>query len=491
MEADILITRVNESYVKLKCDPAVLREISDAFTFDVPNAKYSPAFKARRWDGKIRMVNGRNAQVLSGLTHKIIEFAQANNYSVNNETDFGTTESFSLQDALDFSKSLNLPYEARDYQLRAFALAVRHRRCVLISPTASGKSLIAYLITRHYNRKTLIIVPTTSLVMQMTSDFASYGYDQEIHQVTAGVEKSTHHKITISTWQSVFEQPESFFSDFDLIIGDEAHNFKAKSLISIMTKMNSTPYRIGMTGTLDGAEVHELVLRGLFGEIHRIVRTSELIKSKALANLKIQILTLKHSISMVGKTYAEEMEYIISSMARNRFIRNLATSLRGNTLVLFAYVEKHGKILHDMIREKHENTHFVSGEVEGEIREEIRSLVEKSDNAIIVASYGVFSTGVNIKNLHNIVFASPTKSRIRTLQSIGRGLRISASKDSCTLFDIADDMSHRDKKNFTLNHLIERVKMYNSEGFPYEIHTIQLKEQSNDNSLLFQADERR
>ena len=278
----------------------------------------------------------------------------------------------------------------------------------------------------------------------------------------------------------MYNMPQEFFSDFEVVIGDEAHLFKAKSLTSIMGKMINTQYRFGMTGTLDGAQVHELVLLGLFGKVERIIQTSELIDSGKLASIDIKIIVLKHPKQNASdRTYPEELEYIISNHARNKFITNLALSLKGNTLLLYTFVEKHGQILYDMILEKNDSSyscHFVSGDVDGNERENIRSLVEGSSDSIIVASFGTFSTGINIRNLHNIIFASPTKSRIRTLQSIGRGLRVSDTKVSCKLFDIADDISLKNKKNFTLNHLIERVRMYNEESFPYQIYTIKLKD---------------
>lgn len=491
---DIVIEKISTSYIRIICGPSILRELSEQFTFDVPNAKFSPAFKRRVWDGKIRLLDSRKHTLFAGLASAVHQFALDNDYTIEDKTDLLIGEELSLAEAKSFVNTLNLPFVPRDYQLRAFALAVRNKRSVLISPTASGKSLIAYLITRYYNGKTLIVVPTVSLVMQMIKDFQQYGYDKEIHGVMAGVEKTTSNNITVSTWQSVYEQSAEFFEDFDVVLGDEAHLFKAKSLISIMTKMNNTEHRFGMTGTLDGAEVNSLVLQGLFGKIEKVVDTSALISSGALAELKIKILILKHdkeaSKSLVGKTYQDELEYIISCQSRNRFIRNLALSLTGNTLLLYAYVDKHGRILHDMIKEKanHENVFFVSGEVEAKVREDIRALVETTNNSIIVASYGVFSTGINIRRLNNIIFASPTKSRVRTLQSIGRGLRTDENKEGCKLFDIADDLIHNKKNNYTMNHLIERVTMYNMESFPYELHNIDIRsdksDERNGNSLF-------
>jgi superfamily II DNA or RNA helicase len=272
---------------------------------------------------------------------------------------------------------------------------------------------------------------------------------------------------------------EEFFSQFDTVIGDEAHLFKAKSLIGIMTKMPTTKYRFGMTGTLDGAEVNELVLEGLFGKVERLVKTKDLMDAGHVADLAIKVLVLKHEQALSREaSYQDEIDRIVSSDARNRFIRNLALSLKGNTLILYSLVEKHGEVLYDMINAKAngKNISFVHGGTEAEDRDNIRTLAETGDDNIIVASYGTFSTGINIRNLHNVIFASPTKSRVRTLQSIGRGLRKGDTKDSCTLFDIADDMSTKTSRNYTLNHLIERIKMYNQEGFKYEMHTINLKE---------------
>jgi superfamily II DNA or RNA helicase len=139
-------------------------------------------------------------------------------------------------------------------------------------------------------------------------------------------------------------------------------------------------------------------------------------------------------------------------------------------------VEKHGMELKKLIEEKSDKqVFFVYGGVAAEEREKIRFITEKSEGAIIVASYGTFSTGINIRNLHNIVFASPSKSRIRNLQSIGRGLRLKDNDSDATLYDIADDLTHNEKENYTLSHFRERINIYNEEDFEYEIHNVELK----------------
>ena len=204
---------------------------------------------------------------------------------------------------------------------------------------------------------------------------------------------------------------------------------------------------------------------------------------KQLSNLVVRCLILKHteenSKMVASGKYQDEIDYLVSSKSRNNFIKNLALKLKGNTLVLFQLVEKHGKDLHKLIEDNAENNRkvfYIYGGVETEEREKARAIVEKETNAIIVASYGTFSTGINIKNLHNIIFASPSKSRIRNLQSIGRGLRLGDNKVNATLYDIADDMQYKSKENFTLKHFQERINIYTEEEFDYEIHNINLKD---------------
>jgi len=344
------VTKLDEVWAKVDCEPGQCQEISDMLTFDVPQAKFMPSYKKKYWDGKVRLYNARKSTIYTGLYNKMVDFAHNGGYEIEIDPDLKQCDEISLAEAKEFAKSLGLSVEPREYQLRAFCLAVRNRRAVLVSPTGSGKSLIAYMIARWYNLKTLIVVPTVSLVIQMTKDFEEYGYTGEIHGIMAGKSKTSDSLFTVSTWQSVFEQKKDFFSEYDVIIGDEAHLFKAKSLTSIMTKMVNTRYRFGMTGTLDGAEVHELVLEGLFGKIEKITDTSKLIRDKKLANLNIKVIVLTHEAGLkknvLDGDYHNELQTIVSSEARNKFLKNLALSLKGNTLILYAIVEKHGKYLH-------------------------------------------------------------------------------------------------------------------------------------------------
>ena len=490
----IKVTKKTEVYLNIDTDPGTAQEINDFFTFDVPGARFMPTYKSRVWDGKARLYNIFRKELYVGLLPYLQEFANTLEYKIEIEID-DIGDPVSTQYVENFAKKLKLQsggkdIEIRDYQVEAVKHSINKGRALLLSPTASGKSLIIYNLVRyhqHLGRKQLLIVPTTSLVEQMYGDFGDYAtadawkVSENCHRIYGGKEKSNEFDVTISTWQSIYKFPTSWFEQFDVVYGDEAHNFKAKSLTSILDKCVNTPYRIGTTGTLDGTKTHKLVLEGIFGEVNKVITTKKLIDTNQVADLNITALLLNYSDEekklIAKKTYQEDMDFIVSHPKRNTFIKNLCLSQKGNTLVLFQYVEKHGKILYEMIKEKADDTRpifFVYGGTDTDQREKIRALTESADNAIIVASYGTFSTGINIRNLHGIVFASPSKSRIRNLQSIGRGLRKGENKVSCILYDIGDDLSWKSKKNHTLGHMIERVKIYNEEGFKYKIVKVPL-----------------
>jgi len=484
--SDLALYKKNEAFINFECEKSIAQEMSDYFTFYVPGYQFTPQYKSRVWDGKIRLADLRSFTIYHGLIPYIQKFCDERNYKLDIDPAVSVTTEFSGVEAKELIQSLNLPFEVREYQWKSFIHAVRNKRVLLLSPTASGKSLILYLILRYLqqdHRRGLLIVPTTSLVEQMFTDFKSYGYDSDeyCHRQYSGKEKHTNKFLTITTWQSIYKNEPEYFEQFDFVLGDEAHQFKAKSLTTILSNCINSKYRIGTTGTLDGTQTHRLVLEGLFGPVYQATSTAELIEKKQLADFKIKCLILKHPDEICkmarGWDYDAEMDYIVRNDARNKFIKNLALSLEGNTLILFQFVEKHGKELYPMIESeaKDRKTFFVYGGTEVADRESIRAITEKEERTIIVASYGTFSTGINIRNLHNIIFASPSKSRVRNLQSIGRGLRIGDDKEQAVLFDIADDFRIGKFVNFTLKHFIERVKIYDDEKFNYKFYNIELK----------------
>ena len=483
----LIISKKNEVHLQIESDMHVYYELADYFTFEVPGAKFMPTYRNKYWDGKIRLFNIQNNQIYVGLLDKVVQFCKDHEYTYSFQPSkfyglpFEENPTISKEGVKDYITSIS-KFKPRDYQIEGIYDALKYNRKLLISPTASGKSLMIYGIVRYFverNQNTLIVVPTTSLVEQMYKDFADYGWDvgSYCHKIYAGKERETNSQVIITTWQSIYKLPRKYFERFSVVVGDEAHQFKSKSLISIMTKLGNAKYRYGFTGTLDGTQTHKWVLEGLFGPSYKIIKTDELMKKGHVATLDINVLLLKHPPNKF-ETFEDEIQYIITHSRRNNFIRNLALDLKGNTLILFARVEGHGEPLYNLINNNSiidRHVFFVHGGVATEDREKIREITESENNAIIVASYGTFSTGINIKNLHNIIFASPSKSRIRNLQSIGRVLRKGSNKTKATLYDIADDISYKSKRNYTLNHLIERIKVYNEEKFNYDIVNIPLK----------------
>ena len=480
LEYDIIIHKKDDVYSQIECERSITKELNEYFSFDVPGAKFMPSFKNRLWDGKIRLFDIRNNQIYVGLSEYIYKFATAKKYTISGgvrtplEIDIDTVKSF-----IDGLKST---VKIRDYQLDAVQHSIRNGRCILVSPTASGKSFVIYILIRYYqqileNSHILLLVPRSSLVEQMYTDFQDYGWDSEkfCHRIYAGKDKTSPKLVHISTWQSIYQLPKKHFEKYKVIIGDEVHTFAAKSLKTIMHKTTSCPYKFGLTGTLDDAESHHLVLEGLFGSVKKVTTTKQLMDSKQISELKIIGIVLTYSKKeCIIRDYNKEIKFITEHPQRNNLIRNLCIDLKGNTLVLFSLI-KHGQLLHELIKERadvNRKTFFVFGGTDSDTREKIRGIVETERDSIVVASFGVFSTGINIRNLHNIIFASPYKSRIRNLQSIGRGLRTHESKAGAKLYDIADNFNNN---NHTIKHFVKRIGIYNQEEFDYEIVKINLK----------------
>jgi superfamily II DNA or RNA helicase len=480
----------DESYIKVQCEESIAWELRDAFSFRPPGFQFVPSYKQKLWDGFLRLFNPATRTIYRGLGPQVIEWIKERGYTYE-YADEDLDTSFSIEEAKEFVEKLNPKHLPRDYQMDAFVHSIRSKRRIVLSPTGSGKSLLLYLVCNYLlkqGKRGLLIVPRSALVEQMFSDFQDYsaknGKDMFKYcwRVYSGKDKHAQHPIIISTWQSLYKMPKEYFQQFDYVICDEVHQAQAKALSDIVTKCTKAEYRLGVTGTLSGAKAHEWVLTGLFGQVYKATTSAELMKNKQLAELTIKCLLLKYSDEecqyMKSASYQDEIKYLVSNPARNKFIVNLALSLEGNTLLLFNFVESHGRVLYDMLNKKANGrkVFFIHGGTNVDDREEIRRIIESETNAIIVGSIGVLSTGTNIVNLSNVIFASPSKSKIRNLQSIGRVLRVNESKQSATLFDIADDFSWRKKENFTLKHFFERLKTYSDEQFKFKLYKISMKE---------------
>lgn len=499
----IHVEKVNEAQLRVYSeDFGIEQELCEHFCFYVHGYRFMPQFKAKIWDGKARLYDIHRKTLPNGLLEYLRLFAKNNDYPLVEQKDLRPEyENVSIEELLDFIDDLNIhargvPIELRDYQIDAIYQAINREKILTLSPTSSGKSVIIYVVIRWqlaHNRRTILMVPTTSLVSQMLHDFKDYACgtdwdaDEYCHTLYSGQIKSWHKPVLITTWQSVHSMTKNktkdiadFYKSWNCYIGDEAHRFASNSLQQISNRMVNARWRIGTTGTIQDDKVSKLSLEGSFGPVYRVVTTKQLMENKQVVDLRIKCITLEHPLDIrklfKSVDYQKEMDYITTNEKRNEFIAKLAKATNGNTLVLFQYVGKHGKPLYELIKSicKDRPVFYISGETNVGTREDIRTGVENYKNAIIVASVATVATGTNIPSIENIIFASPAKSRIRNLQSIGRGLRLKEGKEKCNLFDISDDLSYKSKMNHTLRHFKDRVNLYSQEEFEFSMITVRL-----------------
>lgn len=500
MSDKITLKDYDASFIEIVTDDGIKHELGEYFTFFAPGYQFHPSFKNKLWDGKIRLMDKRNSRLYAGLISHVKQFCDDNSYTCIDKTTVNTGEKVTENIAYEIAKAVNLPEKMwpRDYQAKYIYEALRDNRSLNLSPTSSGKSLIIYLILSYYlmnhSANTLIIVPTVGLVKQMQGDLIEYGCDPEIiHTISSGADKSVRKKVTLSTWQSLASIKDlNWFQRFDVVLGDEAHTFNAKSLKDIMESLAQCNWRHGFTGTISSdSRVNKLVLEGLFGSVRKHVSTSDLIKAGTVATFKVEAIVLKHDeqvtkdfnkalklIKNGAKRYTAEREFLANNTRRNKFIVELLKSLDGqNNLVLFDLVEKHGKILEPLLRREGRQLHFIHGGISGDERERIRHLVENDPikQHDILASSGTFAVGVNLRRIDNAIFVSSSKSEIKVLQSIGRTLRKGNGSDDARLFDITDDLSDGTRANYTLEHFKKRIEIYSKERFKFKLTTIKLK----------------
>lgn len=475
-------------------DEGTLFDLREYFSFYAEGYRFMPKYKAKIWDGKIRLFNPYTQKLYIGLLDKLRDFCKSYNVELTIDEALIKQNDISLDEFKAFADDLNLHSGGKKitphmHQNVGAYHALRNFRSLLLSPTSSGKSLMAYMMVRYFqqnnSKKTLIVVPTTSLVEQMYSDFDDYASETQweaknhVHKIYSGAEKNTTKDVIVSTWQSIYKLGAQFYAQFDAVIIDEAHQVKAAGLTGMLEKCQAK-FRIGMTGTLDDTMANKLVIQGLLGAEKRLITSTELMEKGLISNLHINCLNLmyteaeKKEVRTSHKEYKQEIAWLLTNEKRNNFIADLATNVKGNTLVLFLKIE-HGKLLKELVEARTEKKVFlVYGKTEALAREEVRAITEKNDDVIIIASYGVFSTGISIKNLHNIILASPVKSKIRLLQSIGRVLRLHESKDVAQLYDLVDVLIHKTYTNFAAKHFAERFKHYVKEKFDYSINRIKL-----------------
>lgn len=456
----------------------IMQQVISNYSFRPDNYMFNPKYKSGLWNGWIRPIlrNGNNIQFPTGLYPEIKDYIEKHT-EIRIEQEHYSYDKAPIeinQNAID-----NLPFEPYDYQLYTVKTALNNNRQLILSPTGSGKSLIIYLILQsviqHIHNKVLLLVPTVGLVTQMYNDFKSYCKDDDIlmdniHCISAGKEKNADVGIYISTWQSIYKQDDDYFKQFDCLIVDEVHKAESNSITNICNKSINAHYRFGLTGTLKETKLNEIMLKGHFGSVCECVNTKQLMEMGILTNLKVHHVQFKHTEKMPRLNYHDELDYINLNEKRQKLLALLTANVAetGNTLLLVNFVEKQGDVQFELLNkltqhEKYSNrkVYYINGNTPANEREQIRQDIEHLRHGIIIATYQVFQEGINIRNLHNIIFGSPTKSIVRTLQSVGRGLRLHESKDYCYLYDVYDTLNlHGELVSYSEKHHISRVSFY-------------------------------
>lgn len=499
----LTVEKISESFLKVMGDFSVEQDLKAYFTYKAANYRYHPKFKAGLWNGDVSLYNIKTKLLPVGLYNRLVTFCKESDIElVERETsrlpvrDINDVTIEDIQEYVDLL-DVTLPNNSkvRDYQLDAIHRAIRNKKITLISPTSSGKSVILYCIIRYIldenpHAKIILMVPTVQLVNQMYSDFQEYSVNNEFNvakytqKLFSGQAKELTKNILITTWQSlknVVKDPVAggkIMADYTAVIGDEAHTNKSTEIQALLEKCKSASYRIGTTGTLDNEKVHQLLIEGMLGPVYQVITTKELIDTNQVSGLDIKMISLKYpeefgqSLKKSKATYADEVDFLIGLNKRNEFIAKISCAAKGTTLVLVNHREAHAKPLFELIKTKTDKpVYYVAGDVTPEKREAIRKIANMED-CIIVATFATLSTGVNIPNLRNVVFGSPSKSPVRVLQSIGRGLRLAEGKDKMTLIDIIDDIRFKSRENFAYQHALERITIYRKEKFNIDIKEV-------------------
>lgn len=488
IELTVEINKINESYIRIGCGQDLALDLSEKFSFYTENYRWSPKYKSGVWDGKIRLFQMKGRLLPIGLYDDLLIYFKQNNIKFEDKVENTFGPNLSAKFIKRFCNDLlKCPYELRDYQISSIQQALKYKKLILLSATGSGKSLILFMIINLLKYmddsfKTLLVVPTTSLVHQMCDDFIEYGknfcdYEKYIHIIYSGKEKKTDKPLIISTWQSLMRMPASYFTQYDSIFIDETHTAAATELSKMVNNSINAQFKIGTTGSLKECTTSKMQLRSLFSKVFRASSTKNLQKKKILAPLEIRNCILdypeKYRKLCRKLNYKEECDLIKSIEIRKKFICNIVKKAKGNSLVLFRSVQ-YGKEIYEMLKKENMGTYLIYGETKVDDREKARKIAEEQDNVIIVASMGVFSTGINIKRLHNLFFIESTKSLIRVIQSIGRALRTHESKKTAILYDLVDDLQYKRRKNYVLKHFFSRIKIYDNQEFSYKTRSFKL-----------------
>jgi superfamily II DNA or RNA helicase len=488
---DVIIRSYNESFIHVAGEPSVRYDLHERFKFHVEGSQFSPKVKYGVWDGFIRLYNIQNQLLPKGLMVDLLQYCKSEGYSIDFDKSLipRKVDKETYDEWLD---TLSIKSKGNDikphwYQYDSVHHAINKERALLKLPTSAGKSLIIALLTKWEianNGRVLILVPTDVLRYQMNDDLIDYTLftQDEIQVLDPKNKKQKSCRVVITTWQTAVKQSKEWLEDFTMLLNDEVHLATGKSLQTINEKMVNASYKIGLTGTLKDAKCHIMQLTGLFGDVFAPISTRQMIDEGAASQIGVQGFVLEFQDeerkAVKEMNYQGEIDFIINHDRRNKFIAKLGTHFKDeNTIILFNRVE-HGKILYRMVEEQLAGTgrkvYLIFGGTAKDHRQEAKKNLETEVGSVVIASYGVFATGVSINNLHNAIFAHPTKSKIISLQSLGRLLRKHKSKAKAKMFDLVDDLCWKKAQNYAYKHGIERLKFYAAEEHELSVKKVKV-----------------
>ncbi len=490
MSYEFTIERVSAIRMRIHSDEECIHDELNEF-FKFPDPSYDPdSYRHRKWDGMKRLYTKKSGLIDIGLLEWVLKFAVMNKYKYTIDPRLNYLRKETPDSMVEYVDGLKLsrwdenneaveliPYQ---YQYNGVYCAIKKRRKILLAATGAGKSLMQYIIARYYldeavlnetEAKILMVVPSQMLCTQMRDNFIEYSQyngfntDAHLHLIYNGATKMTNKPIVIATWQGIQNEDADWFKQFTHLCVDEVHGAKAEKVTHICKSCINAEDRIGLTGTLNNKELHQLQCTAHFGSPETIVTTKQLQELGQAADTMITMINCNYQMDdrkfVKNLDYVGEIETIMSHPYRNKMILSFARTLKGNTLLIFDRVA-HIEYIAEELKKLKKNVYTINGKVDQAERDHIKKLTESGDDVTILASYGTMSTGVSIKKLHNLVFCHPSKSIIRVLQTVGRLLRMHSTKDRANIFDLVDvfKCSAKDDPNTAMKHAKERYGFY-------------------------------
>lgn len=475
-----ILDEVNVKFEGL--EPSIRQKLIRSVSYTLPYAKYTPAGRMGRWDGKVNFMQLGGSTYLHMLDKLLPILEQygidieLDDQRINHNFEFEPIDK-NIFDYVSFPVGHHMEGKTitlHDHQVNAVNACLENPHGLILASTSSGKTLITAAISKTVEKygRSIIIVPSTDLVQQTYNDYEMVGLDAGVF---FGDKKEFGHQHTITTWQSLNslwkqtkkgeiklteQDVEDFINGVVCVVVDEAHTSAADALQAVLGQvMRNVPLRWGLTGTIPKDEIAAAKIKCNVGEVIYTITAKELQEKNILSTCNVNCIKLKSSLKFA--TYQDELKYLVSDRERMAYVAMLISNIAesGNTLVLVDRLEA-GELLCEFLGIPKDE--FVRGKTKKKDREASYGEIRWADNRILIATYGVASTGISISRLYNVVMIEPGKSFVRTIQSIGRGLRRAEDKDHVEIYDICGS------NKYSAKHMRERIQYYKEAQYPYE-----------------------